>query len=153
MQNSYQGTDQKKYHFLFMVSAKKGDVKEGILTLDNVDHKVLFMTARPGRCRAFIFIEKYLATWARNNPLFLREPPRVAVIYSGMKENNQGRAQAIPIEISNPRGNNLHWTFDVKNLSQGQYRDIILFIDWPASLECPEPIKLEVPSLFRNQNA
>ncbi len=66
-----------------------------------------------------------------------------------MKENTEGKADAIPIHIENPKKVAPDsWSFMSKNLRVGDYRDVILFIDWPAAVECPEPIKIEVPSLF-----
>ena len=155
MPKTYQGADQKKIHFLFMISAKEATVThDSVFTLKDIDHKVLFMTARPGRCRAFIPIEVYMDNWIKNNQLFIQEPPRVAIIYSGMKENSYGKAKAIPIEISNPIANGpSSWKFTVKNLTDCQYQNITLFIDWPAPLDCPEPIKIQVPSLIGDWNA
>ena len=146
----YSGEDQKKYHFLFMISAKEAVVDgDHVLTLSGLDHKVLFMTARPGRACAFVPVGKYLHTWAKNHEIFLEAPPQVAIIHSDMKEDAHGKAKAIPVQISHPReiGPN-NWVFDSKLLAPGKYNHIVLFLDWPASLECPEPILLEVPALF-----
>jgi len=152
--DSYAGADQKKYHFLFLISAKKGVViGDNTLILSGIDEKVLFMTARPGRERAFVSSEHYLKTWAKHLSYFAEKPPQVAIIHSGMKEDSQGKAHAIPVVIENPREVLKCWQFDCKQLPSGEYHGITLFLDWPAAVECPKPIQLEVPSLFGGAHA
>ncbi len=149
----YTGADQKQYHFLFMISAKEASVSDDHrLTLKEIDHKVLFMTARPKRCRAFIPAERYLTTWAKNHSLFLQQPPEIAMIHSDMKEDAHGKAKAIPMEMTNPQKIGLNsWKFDSHLVKSGIYRSIVLFLDWLPALECPKPIQIEVPALFGGQ--
>lgn len=147
---SYTGEDQKKYHFLFMVSAKSCLVNDSNnLILKEIDRKTLFMTARPGRCRAFIPTQHFFETWKNHGKSFTEHPPQVAMIHSDMKEDAHSKAKAIPFLMNQPQQEGSSWTFHTSHLNQGQYRNVVLFIDWPAAIICPEPIQLIVPGLFK----
>ena len=158
--NTIISPDQKQYHFVFMLSAKKMTIirNNGSFTMEvaDIDPKILYMTARPGRSRAFLRADQFIGTWMRHNEIFIEQPPEVAVIYSTMQvDAANATAQAIPLKISNPKtagkGKN-SWVFDLAcastHLLAGEYRDIVLFIDWLPNVECPKPIKLELPGLF-----
>lgn len=149
-------SDQDLYHFLFVMTAEEGLIqkdKEFTLTLKNVDAKVSYMTARPGRDRAFIPADKFLRTWINNNQEFTQNPPEIAIIHSNMKTDAHSISQAIPIILWDPVANGHNsWKFKLKmqteKLMAGSYLGITLFIDWLPALKCPEPIRLELPSLF-----
>jgi hypothetical protein len=145
---SYQGDDQKKFHFLFLICSKQASVVGNALTLKELDPKVLFMTARPGRCRAFLPTDRFLKIWEERLEIFTQSPPEVATIYAGMEEDRDGKAEALPIQISHPKKKGDGWEFSSSGMPSRNYADVIFFIDWPASLICPEPIRLLVPSLF-----
>lgn len=150
--------DQKQYHFVFMLSAQIATVAENpqgyTMMLINVDPKVLYMTARPGRSRAFLQADQFMKTWINNQSSFDKQHPQVAIIYSAMKTDINDTAKAIPIEISDPEKITKNsWIFKKLHFSNGvlevgKYKDIVLFIDWLPAIECPEPIKLELPGLF-----
>ena len=151
------GNDQKKYHFLFMLSAKQATVKKesdrDYLILNEVDEKLLFMSARPGRTCAFMSAIKFLNNWKTNNKVFLEHKPRVAIIDSDMEVDKNGIAEAIEITLANPtRDEKNNWKFDLTflsiNTSTGIHHNITLMIDWPANKPCPPPIKIHVPSLI-----
>jgi len=152
-----QAKDQAYYHFLFMLSAGKGLVSQeqnrDLLTIQEGAPKALFMTARPGRTRAFIPLSLFMHNWIKHNQIYLDTPPHVAMIHSDMKEDPSGMAQALHLTLANPerRGNN-SWAFNFTciddHLDTGTYHDMILFIDWTPALICPEPIRIQVPSLI-----
>ncbi|MDP1574681.1 MAG: hypothetical protein Q8L78_07100 [Coxiellaceae bacterium] len=156
MKDASQNDDQKKYHFLFMLSAEKAlienDKNHCHLILEGVDEKLLFMTARPGRTRAFMSAATFLNNWKENPNVFLAHPPRVALIDSAMPTDGDGIAKAAEIALKNPvLLQNGHWQFDLKfleNTLEGIHPDAILMIDWPAALPCPPAIKIQVPSLI-----
>lgn len=150
---AYAGEDQSKYHFLFMISAEDCLCESDKLILSGIDKKTLFMTARPGRCRAFIPTNRFFETWKNHDKSFTENPPNVAIIHSNMKKNAQGKAKAIPFQVTHPEQEGLKWTFHSNNLSPGYYQNIVLFIDWPAAIICPEPIRLVVPGLFKGHSA
>ncbi|MGH6811632.1 MAG: hypothetical protein ACREDM_04590 [Methylocella sp.] len=161
MNDQYQGEDQEKFHFLFMLSAREASItKSGnnrFFVLNWLDQKALFMTARPGRTRAFIPANQFLTLWKDNNDTFLMHPPRVAIIDSAMNVGTSGIAEAVEIELSNPSRHDEYntWIFDLKYLVEkkavGFYNNITLMIDWPAAIKCPEPIRMLVPSLISTQ--
>ena len=152
------GEYQKMFHFLFMLSAKSGSIVEEagrvFLILKQADPKALFMTARPGRTRAFIPFENFMHNWVKHNEAYLANPPRIALIHSDMKEDANGVAQAIKLLLSNPRMDGAGvWRFQVEFLKETmqpqECHDITLFVDWVPAVICPEPIRVQVPSLIK----
>ena len=152
---------KQQIHLLCVMWAPKAIITQSIdeytLTLKNIDPKVLYMTARPSKNRAFITTEKFMTTWQENEAIFEKEPPEIAISYSNMPLDSYGVAEAISIVLCNPkRGNETHsWIFQLKFLSStsikpGSYDEIALFIDWLPSFECPLPIKLILPTLLPN---
>ncbi|CDZ79228.1 hypothetical protein BN59_03546 [Legionella massiliensis] len=159
MEQVYQGEDQKKYHFLFMLSAKQAVFKkengQDSMILNNIDEKLLFMTARPGRTRAFMSANKFLTNWQANNTIYLEHQPRIALIDSDMNVTSGGIAEAQEITLKNPSLNEKNnWEFDVVLPSQSSLSDIhhniTLMIDWPASMPCVPTIKIQLPSLIND---
>jgi hypothetical protein len=149
-------SDQQQYHFGFMLTAREAEVKndpDASLILRDADPKALYMTARPGRDRAFIPIDRFMRTWIGNKSEFAADPPRVSFLHSQMKIDADDVNQAIGIEIYDPEEISGGWLFKLrtqgKGLSAGRYEGIILFIDWPPAFGSPPaPIRLELPSLF-----
>jgi hypothetical protein len=151
-------SDQQQYHFAFMIRAREAVIKEDkdnhTLTLKNIDTKALYMTARPGRDRAFISTDRFMNIWIENNNAFVLNVPQIAILHSGMKTDVNGLSQAISLVLSDPASEGGHgWKFKLKtqskDLTAGHYQDVILVFDWLPAMECPEPIKLELPSLFK----
>ncbi|MBV8829086.1 MAG: hypothetical protein JO108_07620 [Acidobacteriaceae bacterium] len=148
--------DQQQYHFLFMLTAREAEVSHGpdaSLTLRDTDPKALYMTARPGRDRAFISTDRFMKTWMKNTPAFALNAPRVSFLHSQMKIDADNVSQAVSINIFDPGEAGGGWQFKLgtkgNDLPGGRYEGIILFIDWaPATGSPPEPIRLELPSLF-----
>jgi hypothetical protein len=148
--------DQKQYHFGFMLTTGSAEVRHGpdaSLILRGADPKALYMTARPGRDRAFIPTDQFMKTWIKNKPAFAADPPRVSFLHSQMKTDADDVSQAVSIDISDPEEVGGGWQFKLRtedsDLPAGRYEGIILFIDWPPAFGSPPPpIKLELPSLF-----
>ena len=107
------------------------------------------MTARPGRCRAFIQTKHFFETWKNHGKSFTEHPPQVAMIHSGMQEDAHGKEKAISFHMNNPQQEGSQWIFHSNHLNSGHYQNIVLFVDWPAAIICPEPIQLIVPGLFK----
>lgn len=150
-------SDQEEYHFLFVISSNEGQVegdKDRTLTLKNLDLKTLYMTARPGRDRAFIPTDRFLMVWMNNLAEFNLNPPQIGLVHSAMEKDTNGISQAaFPIALSNPvRRKSGDWEFKLtypnSDLKSGLYSGIVLFIDWLPNIECPLPIKLILPTLF-----
>ena len=149
--------DQQQYHFGFMLTAREAEVRHGpdasLQILTDADPKALYMTARPGRDRAFISTDRFMKTWMTNKPAFALDAPRVSFLHSQMKMDADDVSQAISINISDPDEAGCGWQFKLgtqgNDLPAGRYEGIILFIDWPPAFGSPPaPIKLELPSLF-----
>ncbi len=155
-----EGTDQQMYHFLFMLSAEKASIVEEkgeyLFLIKNADPKVLFMTARPGRTRAFVPLSKFMKNWIENDKAYTANPPHIAIIHSDMQTDKEGIAKAIQLEFGNPTpiGTDC-WQFSLKfvntPMNPQEYKNITLFIDWLPALVCPEPIRVQVPSLISKQ--
>ncbi len=97
--------DQRQYHFGFMLAAREAAVMPGpdaSLILMQADPKALYMTARPGRDRAFITTDRFMKTWIKNKPAFAVDPPRVSLLHSQMKADAHDVSQAVSIDISDP---------------------------------------------------
>lgn len=148
--------DQQQYHFGFMLTAREAEVRNdpGVsLILRDVDPKALYMTARPGRDRAFISTDRFMETWMRNKPAFTLDAPRVSLLHSQMKVDADAVSQAVSVHISDPQKAPGGWQFKLgaqdNDLPAGRYEGVILFIDWPPAVGAPPlPIRLELPSLF-----
>lgn len=147
----------QQIHLLCMLWAKKATITQNhngyFLTLKNIDPKVLYMTARPSKNRAFITVENFITCWIKNNNSFKAEPPEIAITYSKMAPDNYGVAEAIPIALCDPKlQGKKNYTFQLNFLAEkitpGEYDEICLFIDWLPSFECPEPIRLVLPNLL-----
>lgn len=146
-------TDQSQYHFLFLLSVEEMQINHSSITIQHPDNKVLYMTARPGRDRAFLSAERFMNTWIHNLSIFSLDPPQIAFISSSMKVGFDKIGEAIAISMSNPKKEIAGvYQFDfpgVKDSSiEGTYQEVTFFIDWPARVICPEPIQLLIPSLF-----
>lgn len=146
-------SDQSQYHFLFLLSAKTLEIKSNSIILKDLDPKVLYMTARPGRDRAFVSANHFMSTWISNNSAFLADPPQIAFISSSMKTDSDKIGQAISLSLENPKKVDLtSYHFDLKtSLSQETYQEITFFIDWPARTICPQPIQLLLPCIFKGE--
>ena len=153
MKNIYEGEDQKKFHFLFMLSSKHGDIKNSNkLILTDIDKKLLLMSARPGRVRSFMDADLFLKNWSENIKIFLDHPARIGLIFNDMKIDQNHIATAIELSLSNPIENGKNqWQFDFSVLDKTPYPDhidnVTLMIDWPAQFPCAPTIKIQVPSL------
>lgn len=149
-------SDQQQYHFVFTLYAANANVDTSTLVLKGIDTKIAYMTARPGRDRAFITAQRFINTWLAHSTAFEQDLPEVGIIYSAMKLNSTKETEAIPIILHKPKKiRDNEWQFQLKNkahMLKGEYQDVILFIDWLPALQCPEPIKLLVPSLFNGRD-
>ena len=99
-------------------------------------------------------LKQFMERWIQNNDDYLENPPHIALISSDMKENPEGIAQAIQLNLKNPKQVvPEQYEFELDFFSDpnppADYHDITLFIDWTPALICPKPIALQVPSLIR----
>lgn len=145
-------SDQRTYHFVFFIKANDADIlTEGNgfkLVLHKVDAKAAYMTARPGRDRAFIPAQKFIEIWMRHAVDFEKNPPQVAIMHAELSNE----AEATPIFISQPHKigkDGFSFQLNSRNtLELTHYESPILLIDWLPDVNCPKPIQLLLPSLF-----
>jgi len=127
----------QKASFLFVLRATTGvitKVKGGYtLTLQNIDDKVLYFSDRPVRQAGFITTTSFMGNWQYGINSFKSNPPNAAMVHAALKKNVNGMAQAIPIELSEPKVTANGWLFQVKDLQgkmrEGSYQDVSVFID------------------------
>ncbi len=157
MEKKDYSSDQAEFHFLFLMSSQTVMVEDNMaITLLNPDSKTLYMTARPGRDRAFIPTDRFLTIWMNHNDTFKLSPPQIGIIHSGMTTDSNGISQnAFSINLLNPiKGHHGDWTFNLAqtepSLLPGNYSSVTFFIDWSPNINCPLPIKLILPSLFKD---
>lgn len=153
MKHIYEGEDQKKFHFLFLLRAKYAEIKNSNkFILNNIDKKLLLMSARPRRIRALMDADLFLKNWHKNIKIFLDHPARIGLIFDDMNMDQNQIATAIELSLSNPIQDGVNqWQFDFsmfnKTLFLDHINNVILMIDWPAQFPCAPTIKIQVPSL------
>ena len=149
-------TDQGQFHFLFLLSASQGKLRDEKLILEGINPQVLYMTARPGRDRAYIFSSDFFSVWHDNEKAFTENRPQIGLVHNQMACDNYKVSQsALPLTLMHPKKiDGSSWQFDVSECDQcheNLYRGITLFIDWLPNVICPEPIKLLLPKLFSKE--
>ena len=74
-----------------------------------------------------------MGNWAKGNDSFQADPPNAAIVHAALKTNENGIAQAIPVELTNPVITANGWTFDLKDL-QGKillvtFGDVSIYLE------------------------
>ncbi|WP_133131051.1 hypothetical protein [Legionella yabuuchiae] len=135
-------TDAKqKASFLFVLRADTGVIAASdggyTLTLQGMDDKVLYFSDRPVRKAGFITMTRFMSDWAKGHDSFQANPPNAAIVHAALKTNENGIAQAIPVELTNPVATTNGWSFSMKDLqgklSIGSYNGISVFVDGGCS--------------------
>ena len=128
---------KQKASFLFVLRADTGVVTKTdesyTLTLQGMDDKVLFFSDRPVRTAGCITMTQFMSDWAKGNNSFKANPPNAAIVHAALKTNDEGIAQAIPVELTNPVLTTNGWSFKLKDLqgkiSIGSYNRVSVFVD------------------------
>ena len=129
---------KQKALFLFVLRADTGVISKTdggyTLTLNGMDDKVLYFSDRPVRKAGFITMTQFMSDWAKGKNSFQANPPNAAIVHTALKtHDNNGIAQAIPVELTNPVATTNGWMFNLKDLqgklSAGSYNEISVFVD------------------------
>ena len=76
---------------------------------------------------------QFMSDWAKGNNSFKANPPNAAIVHAALKTNDEGIAQAIPVELTNPVLTTNGWSFKLKDLqgkiSIGSYNRVSVFVD------------------------
>ncbi|MCX6994599.1 MAG: hypothetical protein NTY13_02005, partial [Chlamydiae bacterium] len=129
---------EEKASYLFVLRTDTGVITktdEGYkLTLKGMDDKVLYFSERPVRKAGYITITQFMGNWDKGNDSFKANPPNAAIVHAALKTNENGIAQAIPVELQNPEITAQGWTFDLIDLDrvgviEGIYDKIAIYVD------------------------
>lgn len=138
---SFQGaaeTQAKKVNnLLFVVSAKKGQIKEvegkRILTLTAVEPKTLWFTDRPRRKAGYLTTKILIQNWSKS---FYKSNPNAGMLYDGLALKNKDInrfATAVAVELKSPSLSDDNLTFKIKEIGKrslpANLENVILFID------------------------
>ena len=109
-QNEQKEKKGKSVEYLFVQSAPKVTLKDGILTLEGVKASTLFFSDRPDRIVGHVPTAKFLAHWDEGTDSFKADPPNAALSIAGDREPKQ-----FVVELKNPRleGGNLIYDVEV----------------------------------------
>lgn len=148
---------EKSFHLLCMLWAEEANISKDentyILTIKNIDRKILYSTSRPKVNRGFIETKKFLQAWVDNKKVFEEEVPEIAFTYNQMQADKNDITHAVPIDLTDPleiNENTCKFTLKFRDemLTVGKYSDIVLFIDWFPTTYIPKPVKLIFHKLF-----
>lgn len=128
---------KQKVSFLFVLRAESGVIAKAdggyTLTLKGMDNKVLYFSDRPVRKAGFITMTQFMNDWAKGKNSFQANPPNAAIVHAALKTNEKGIAQALPVELTNPKESPDGWVFHLKDLKGmvniGNYNGVIVFVD------------------------
>ena len=113
--------------YLFVQNAGKVLLKNGILTLQNVNPATLYFSDRPDRIVGHVLTTKFVSHWGTGSDSFKADPPNAALSILGDKEPQQ-----FVVELKSPRLKDGNLIYDVKVLDGDKTAkggDCSLFID------------------------
>jgi hypothetical protein len=102
------GQKEKTVEYLFVQSAPKVSLKDGVLTLKGVNSSTLFFSDRPDRIVGHVPTAKFVAHWGEGNDSFEADPPNAALSILGDKEPQQ-----LVVELKSPRLEDGNLIYDV----------------------------------------
>ena len=125
--------DKKAPEFLFVISAKSGEIKQVgknryTLTMKHtdVDH-VLMFSDRPYRIAKYITAKELASTWKVGINSFEKDPPNAALVVHGFKHATVVELLGMDVRKSQVT---YHFSFlEVNKQVSGTHSDITLFID------------------------
>lgn len=124
--------------YLFVLEAKQANItkvnKGYEIYLSGVDKKTLYFSDRPIRKAGFIKTQKFIDAWMQPGSSFDLSPPNAAFSHAALGADNDGKVQAISVELSNPNLiSESSIIFRAQKLDQkikiGTYNDVTIFID------------------------
>jgi len=101
-------TDEKIVEYLFVQSAPKVSLKNGLLTLTGVNVSTLYFSDRPDRIVGHVPTTKFVDHWGEGSDSFKADPPNAALAIAGYKEPS-----FIVVELKNPRLKGSDLIYDV----------------------------------------
>lgn len=124
--------------YLFVLEAKQANItkvnKGYEIYLSGVDKKTLYFSDRPVRKAGFVKTQKFIDAWMKPGSSFDLSPPNAAFSHADLGADNDGKVQAISVELSNPNLiSESAIVFRAQKLDQkikvGTYNDVTIFID------------------------
>ncbi|MFN0065368.1 MAG: hypothetical protein ACKVOH_03945 [Chlamydiales bacterium] len=101
-----QKVESPPVEFLFIVHGKKGDfvrnpdnLKQGTLSIQGVNKRVIFFSDRPVRDAGSIPMQKFIDLWHTGTMNFNDVPPNAGFVFF---ENNDKKFSDIPVKITLP---------------------------------------------------
>ncbi len=107
-QETEQDEKKKIVEYLFVQNAAKVSLKDGVLTLHDVNGSTLYFSDRPDRIVGHMPTAEFVKTWAEGTDSFKDDPPNAALSVLGDKEPRQ-----FIVELKSPRLKDGNLIYDV----------------------------------------
>ncbi len=129
---------------MFVLRADTGVIAKAdggyTLTLQDMDNKVLYFSDRPVRRAGFMTVDNFMSGWTKGSDSFQANPPNAAIVHAKLKTDDKGIAQALPVELMNPKATDNGWGFHLKDLegtiSVGSYNGVSVLVDGKYCWKC-----------------